>query len=204
MLAISVLRLINLGPSSTQGLSTTLKDSLANLPGYTASHHVTLSEDHTDMLNLDDYLFADYLGPQGLINLYIGYYFSANKAYAAHSPLVCYPSQGWKIESTPEKKQIRIGNYKINYSQIITKLEDKKELVLYWYQAGKKTNRTVYANKISMGYNRLTTGLSHHAFVRIAIPIPTSSTPAIAEGAVEYFLHSFYPQFITSIFEESR
>lgn len=158
---------------------------------------IDLPSDAVKMLKLDDYLFANYQGPLGNVNLYIGYYYSANKAYAAHSPLVCYPSQGWKIDDKPKRFTLQVGPKTIEYEEITTSLEGNKELVLYWYQAGSFTNTQIYKNKIDMGYNKLMYNSEQNGFVRVAIPINTSyeKTQQIAKS----FIEAFYPQFIQYI-----
>ena len=132
-----------------------LKGFLQQVPGYTVLLDIDLEENAFKMLNLDDYIFTDYMGQNGKVNLYIGYYYTADKAYASHSPLVCYPSQGWKIDSQPTANTLQVGPQTINYEWIITSLGERKELVLYWYQAMLQTNTQVYKNKISKYHKRL-------------------------------------------------
>ena len=156
-----------------------------------------MAEDAVAMLKLDDYLFADYKGPLGIVNLYIGYYYTANKAYAAHSPLICYPSQGWKIDSNPKKAFLQVDAQTIKYEEIITSSGDTKELVLFWYQAGLFTNTKIYMNKIDMGYNKLRHNSEQHGFVRVAVPI--KNTYEESKSSAINFIEAFYPQFINYI-----
>jgi EpsI family protein len=146
-----------------------LKDYFLHLDGFANRDMIGMPDDTIKMLNLDDYLFANYQGPLGTANLYIGYYYTANKAYAAHSPLVCYPSQSWKIESSPNRGSLQVGAQTIEYEAITTSLEDTKELVIYWYQAGLFTNTKIYKNKIDMGFNKLMNNNEQHCFVRVAL-----------------------------------
>ncbi|MFT5701031.1 MAG: EpsI family protein [Desulforhopalus sp.] len=174
-----------------------LAEYLSQIEGYKIDRTIDLSDDHITMLNLDDYFFTDFKGPNGAVNLYIGYYYSANKAYASHSPLVCYPSQGWAIDQKPKKGQLDVNKSTINYEEIITSFGDKKELVLYWYQAGEKSNTQVYKNKIDMGYNKLVNNDEQHGFIRVAAPI-TESYAKSKEASIN-FIKTFYPQLTTYI-----
>jgi len=178
-------------------VDTSLKQFFSQIEGFETPIIIDMSSDAVNMLNLDDYFFADYKGPFGNANLYIGYYYSANKAYAAHSPLVCYPSQGWKIDSKPKKGTLQVGSQTIEFEEITTSLDGTKELVLYWYQAGLFTNTQIYKNKIDMGYNKLMNNSEQHGFVRVAIPIT-----ADYEGAHQVatnFIEAFYPHFVRYI-----
>lgn len=171
----------------------------SNIEGYRIVHKHELPQNAADMLNLDDFTYLDYSGPDGAVNLYIGYYYSAGKAYAAHSPLVCYPSQGWKIIKKAEKHYLDVASDKIEYDEIITSYGEKKELVLYWYQAGRFTTTNVYKNKFLIGYNKISNKSEQHAFLRVAAPIEDSYETTKA-ASIE-FIKAFYPYFLKYIKE---
>ena len=175
-----------------------LTNYLRHIDGYKTIRHMELLDKHYKMLNLDDYVYADYEGPYGKVNLYIGYYYTANKAYAAHSPTICYPSQGWEILVQPTKHSIDVGSHSINYEEITTSYGNEKELVLYWYQAYDKTNTQIYKNKIDMLNDKFMHNTEQHAFVRISFSL-ANSTYKEAENAAKDFIKAFYPQFIDFI-----
>ncbi len=165
-----------------------------HIPGYKTIQMISLEKDALTMLKLDDYFFADYQGPSGKVNLYIGYYYSAAKAYASHSPLICYPSQGWKITSKPQTNTLQLPSSTIHYEEITTSLGTQKELVLFWYQSRLQTATQIYRNKINMGYNKLAYNDQQHCFVRVAVPYADSSY-AKAKNTATTFILAFYPQF---------
>ena len=162
---------------------------------YTLIRIIPLRKDLVEMLKLDSYLFADYANSSDQVTLYIGYYYTAGKAYAAHSPLVCYPSQGWRIEEQPVRHTFTVGRHTINYEEITTAQDELKELVIYWYQAGPFTNTQVYRNKIDMGYNKFVSNNEQHAFVRITVNLRKHSR-AQAQKIAEGFISAFYPKFV--------
>ena len=166
---------------------------------FTRIREIPLLKDHIAMLKLDSYLFGDYQDPRGrTVNLYIGYYFSAGKAYAAHSPLVCYPSQGWKIDRKAVRNTLVVGEHTINYEEIVTSLGENSELVAYWYQAGPYTATQVYKNKMLMGYNKLMTNNEQHGFIRITVSL-RNRTIDQARTIVRDFMQQFYPRFVRYI-----
>lgn len=173
-----------------------IKEFFEHIENYKTVRHIPLDDQALPMLKLDDYLYADYEGPDGKVNLYIGYYYTANKAYASHSPLVCYPSQGWKIEGEPSHHILNAGSHRINYDEITTSLIKEKELVLYWYQAHHQTNRQIVQNKIDMGYNKLMNNSEQHAFVRVSVPFDNNIAYDQAKQSAVDFIEAFYPQFI--------
>ena len=184
----------------TKNLKTTSKKSLRDvfqhIEGYTLKRNLTLQQEQLKMLKLDDYTYSDYSAAfNSTVNLYIGYYYSANKAYAAHSPTICYPSQGWRIDSPPITDTLNVGSRNINYQEITTSFGDQKELVLYWYQARLYTNTHIIMNKIDVGRNNLAYKDQLHGFVRIAVPFSNTGYTETKEQAVK-FIQSFYPKLI--------
>lgn len=179
---------------------TMLRAHFQTIEGYQNLGYSFLIDQHEDMLELDDYVFANYKGDQGTVNLYVGYYYSAGKAYAAHSPMVCYPSQGWKVDTKPTKHTLTVGPHDIHYEEIITSYGDEKELVLYWYQARLLTNTQVYQNKIDMGYNKLAHNDPQHGFVRVSVSMKNRSY-AEAKAAATEFIQRFYPLLVAFVTE---
>ncbi|CAB5115397.1 hypothetical protein D3OALGB2SA_2649 [Olavius algarvensis associated proteobacterium Delta 3] len=166
--------------------------------GYRVVNQANLPENAVEMLELDDFIFMNYDGPEGRVNLYIGYYYTADKAYAAHSPMVCYAAQGWKIAEKAKKHHLNVGSYEIQYEEIITSYGNQAELVLYWYQADQLTETNAYMNKLKMGYNKVTKDTAQHAFVRVAVPIGNGSYENAKKSGVD-FIRAFYPNLVEFI-----
>ncbi len=179
-------------PTAT-GKAAPLKAYLAEIPGYTASFDIDLGAEAYAMLKLDDYLFKTYSNQNGPITLYVGYYYTSNKAYAAHSPLICYPSHGWKVDEQPKTQVLQLGKHKIVYEEIVTSLGQQRELVLYWYQAREKANVKVYRNKIDMGYNKLMFNDPKHGFIRVSTPFVGDAGYDVTKKRAIRFIQTAYP-----------
>lgn len=188
------------GEDSVQTSKRPIKQYLGHIDNYRTVRHIKLEDSALNMLNLDDYLYVDYEGPKGKVNLYIGYYYTADKASAPHSPLVCYPSQGWKIEKQTSDLFVYADSYPINYDEIITSLGNQKELVLFWFQAHHHTNTQTVKNKIEIGYNKLMGNNEQNAFVRVSVSLEGTDIEQARKNAID-FINIFYPQFIHFIDE---
>ena len=171
---------------------------LTRIDGYEVVRNIQLLPNAYEMLKLDDYFYADFAGPGGSVNLYIGYYYSPNKAYAAHSPLICYPAQGWRVARQPVRGSMSVVGHRVSYEAIVAESGREKELVLYWYQARLYTNTKGYRNKISMAVNRLMHKDDQHAFVRVSAPFGDDTEDAVQERIVR-FIDAFYPSFLQFI-----
>jgi len=188
--------------SSTEHISKPpIKTYFEHIDGYKILRHVEMEESVLSLLKLDDYLYTDYLGENGKITLYIGYYYTADKASAAHSPLICYPSQGWEIEEQIPDLEMSVPPSVIHYNEIITSLSKQKELVLYWFQAHHDTNTVPFRNKTNVAYNKLVNKGEQHAFVRVSVPFGTVSDNQVKQDALD-FIKAFYPQFISFVDEK--
>ena len=169
-----------------------LKQFLGQIPGYTTVGDIKLDDDAYNMLKLDDYLFTTYANADGQVTLYAGYYYTSSKAYAAHSPLICYPSHGWQVEGKPTVRTLQVGSHQINYEEIVTSYGEQRELVLYWYQARDRANIRVYRNKIDMGYNKLFHDDPKHGFIRVSVPFAASASYDETKKRAIGFIEAFY------------
>lgn len=169
--------------------------------GYRIASRVPLEQDVYRFLDLDDYTSVNYEKEGVPVGLYIGYYFSLDKVSAAHSPLVCFPGQGWAIDQ-PVLHRLDLGGYVINYAEIIARLENRQELIMYWYQAGTSTSPEIYKNKMNAVFNKLGGKGQEHAFVRVSVPVADSAMERARETGKE-FIAAFYPAFLAYIAEQN-
>lgn len=155
-----------------------------------------LDDATVSFLELDDYTQSRYARDRDNVDLYIGYYNGLDKVSSAHSPLVCFPGQGWAVDQ-PTVHSIEVGQEAVNYAEMVASLGDRKELVLYWYQADKKTVAEVYKNKINAVINKLMGRSEEQAFVRITVPIVRADGQGMeqARNVGKDFIAAFYPVF---------
>ncbi len=173
----------------------TLKQTVGPLQDYPAFEDITLEPQMITMLDLDEHIFRNYHGAGGNVNLYVGYYFTTDKAYAPHSPLACFPSQGWKI-TDPVKQHLAVGGQTLSYVELVASIHGQNELILYWYQAGDKTTASVTRNKYNALWNKVMHKRDEHAFVRVSVPFADEAGKEAAKKTAHHFIQSFYPVFI--------
>jgi EpsI family protein len=174
-----------------------LKESLRKIEGYITGKDIPLEEHITTMLKLDDHIFTTYSNPNGSVILYIGHYYSLAKLTAAHSPLVCYPSQGWIIDE-PVARQFPIGSDTLNYSELVATLGERKELILYWYQTTNKSSQNIFQIKIATLLNKLRNNNEQHGFVRVSIPFSGTDQDLARETGFT-FIQAVWPHYLNYI-----
>jgi len=165
--------------------------------GYRVTYKSPLDDDVYRFLELDDYTSVGYGKDGASVGLYIGYYYSLDKVSAAHSPLVCFPGQGWAIDK-PSLHSLKVGEHTINYAEMVASLEGRQELVLYWYQAHETTATDVYRNKINAMINKLTGQQQEHAFVRVSVSFGDTDKENARQAGIK-FIRAFYPAFLSYI-----
>lgn len=179
-----------------------LAECFKNINAYRIVEMVPLEKNIYQFLKLDDYIFSVYQQGESRIYLYIGFYYTADKVSAAHSPLSCFPGQGWVITKPRYKSQL-LNEHLIRFAQIEATLGSKKEYVVYWYQSNDDTTPYAYVNKINTFYNKIVNGDPQHSFVRISTPM-TDISPEIAEMRIVDFLNEFYPIYLNFIMSDGQ
>ena len=195
MLAITCLLVYRPSDSSNISKEMGLQKVFGPVAGYRLVGNQPLEDSLVSFLELDDYTMATYHKGNLPINLYIGYYYTLEKVSAAHSPLVCFPGQGWIIDR-PDKRSLMIENHTVHYAEMTASLEGHQELVLYWYQADDDTAQEVYRNKINAVLNKLSGRSQEHAFVRISVPYGQGIKEEQAREEGLEFITKFYPSFL--------
>lgn len=174
-----------------------LNQALSNIPGWESSMPIPIEQDIIRELKLDDYINQAYSKNGQTLSLYIGSYNSSKKVGAAHDPTVCFPGQGWLL-SDKSKGKINLNNNDINdisYSNMIATLGDRKEVILYWFQAFDIAKDNTFSQKITLAFNRLLHKGEDNAFVRVTAPLGKEN-PEEKKKIIIDFVQSFYPVFI--------
>lgn len=202
LLLLTCLMVYGIPSSVRSGKKIALATYLGNIEGYATERDTALSQEVFQALDLDDYMSSTYSAANGRVSLYVGYYYSLAKVSAAHSPLVCFPGQGWAIDQ-PVMKTLVVGDKTIHYAEMVASILESKSLILYWYQAHHHTSPYIYQNKINTLLNKFSGKKEEHAFVRVSIPF-SQMTKDNAEKMGIDFIKAFYPHFIKYMDENEK
>ena len=177
-----------------------LSEALSEIPGWHMTEKDPVEEKVASALELDDYVNQTYSNGKSRVSLYIGYYLSSGKVGAAHSPLVCFPGQGWNL-SKVTKGEITAGDsgmHVVNYSEMIAQRDQEEILIMYWFQSYDNTNPDTFKQKISLLLAKYLGKGEDNAFVRITIPLKEND---VSESRLigSEFIRSFYPVFLSYV-----
>lgn len=179
-----------------------LSKVLSQVPNWSTKGDIPLDENIIQALDLDDYLFRNYAKDGATVTLYIGLYRVAKKVGAAHSPLVCFPGQGWVI-SKPDSVRLETPGASIQIASMTASKGKQHELLFYWFQARGKTSRGTLMQKIYSFAEAFRGRPTDNAFVRISIPIEEGNSEKQRLAAMD-FIRSFYPIFLAHVTEQRK
>ena len=180
--------------AETHDIKTPLSKAFSSVDGWKTIGDANMQQGIVDALELDDYLFRSYTNEQSVVSLYIGYYRSASKVGAAHSPLVCFPGQGWGI-SIPQKIVFVQEGETVNMEKLLVSKGRQRELLLYWFQSYDMTSSGTFWQKVQNFWARLNSNPADNAFVRVSVSIEGESVDAAYKTATD-FIGDFYPRFL--------
>ena len=178
----------------------TLSQYLSELGGWSSFEHAAMSVNIQDFLTTDDSLFTTYRKGDREVDVYIGYYFTSDKIGKPHSPLVCFPGQGWKVSNEKKRTLILKGKEKslLHVNSFLVQKGQDRQLVLFWFQAYDCSCADTFSQKIIALWNKIRHGREDNAFVRVSTACDNKDVATSLSEASE-FLEVFYPAFLRYI-----
>jgi EpsI family protein len=160
--------------------------TLAGMPGKELGLEQTVLDD----LNPDDYLLRRYDRPDGLPVWLVVVYFQ-NARLGAHDPLLCYRSQGFKLQALPAGT-CATASGPVSYNAFRAAKGGRSELVWYfWYTSGGKALAELKSWRDTMFFHGLRKNRSFGVFIRLSTL--ESGDPKVDVGALEGVLRDLAP-----------
>jgi EpsI family protein len=178
-----------------------LSQAVSALKGWKLEEIMKLDPNIIDSLELDDFLNQNYTNGNSTVSLYLGYYMTSKKVGAAHSPLVCFPGQGWLVSDKTEAS-MQIGDQTIHYSSIVVSKGQIKSLVVYWFQAGDKTSSGTFFQKVNLLLAKFYHSREDNAFVRVSISMNGRSKQESFQE-IKHFIRAFYPKLLEYLWHDN-
>lgn len=138
---------------------------------------ITMDRRVVDVLGADGLIFREYQNPLGE-SVFLCIMYHANDRYGAHSPEICYTSQGWDIqlEGTGRTKRVALPDSHLKANEFTVEKGDQRQIVLYWFfGSGKRQTPSRSLQMLANAGYRLTHSLSVSGFVRVSSPIASTT-----------------------------
>ncbi len=174
-----------------------LNEALHNVPGYRLLGDAVTENWLIEKLRLDDVTQKRFVKDGEVIDLYVGYYFSADKLSASHSPLVCMPGKGVVLEGLTEK-EYSFNSYQLKYAAVAAVNDETQSFIVYWFQSYDKSAPNMHTNIYNALANIIRGKSPETAFIRIIIPIREGDRSRALKAALD-FVEKFYPIFMVYV-----
>ncbi|MBL4806163.1 MAG: VPLPA-CTERM-specific exosortase XrtD [Rhodobacteraceae bacterium] len=144
------------------------------------------------ILNMSDYFLGHYRADDTPpITLFIGYYEQQSANNTPHSPRVCIPSGGWKIEDLSEM-ELKNGDQMVPVNRVLISRGENKLLVYYWFQQRGKFLANEYKAKFNLLLGGLTSARTDGALVRLYMPIKSTMSEVLADKKLTQFSEELF------------
>jgi len=147
--------------------------------GTLRGHRQALDAPTLEVLQLDDYVLADFTAPNGeAANVYISYYKSQRDRRVVHSPRACIPGGGWHIERI---STVQLPNGAGQANRMVINNGDARQLVYYWFDQRGRNLTSEWLVKWYLFWDALTRQRTDGAMIRLITPLGTWEPAAAAD-----------------------
>ena len=171
---------------------------LSTLPTRIGAWH-TVSDDPLSppvrrVLHSDDLLARTYqVIPGAQVQLFIAYYRTQRSGERMHSPRNCLPGSGWEPISASLINADIGGGRIVQLNRYLVEREDKRLLVVYWYQEHNRFIADEYRGKFYLMWDSIRRGSRDGAIVRVSVPLVPGMDEDEATKMLLQFIHSASP-----------
>ena len=176
------------------------RDSLVTFPMRIADwkgRQFGLEKEILDVLDLDDYVIANYKRPGDpvFVNFYVAYYASQKAGSAAHSPRSCIPGGGWRITELSERAIDNSGGSPLVVNRVVIRKGNLTQLVYYWFEGQGRVLTNEYLIKWYLLWDGVTRNRTDGALVRLVTQVPDRDHFEQADRRLTEFVRAVYPKF---------
>ena len=159
--------------------------------GAWAGRRDAIGTDVLDVLQVDDYIIANYADPAGeVVNFYISYYSTQRDRRVVHSPRACIPGAGWQIDSI---KQIEIPGTSVHANRMLVLNGDARQLVYYWFDQRGRNLTSEWSVKWYLFWDSVTRHRSDGAMIRLVTPLGRTEPVEAADARLASFATKAVP-----------
>jgi EpsI family protein len=150
------------------------------------SRDIPLEEGFESILQADANVQREYVRPLGdSVWLFVGYYGTNRGGRPEHTPSLCYPANGWRIE---RRRTVTIDPARdLRATEYVAEKNGHRDLVQVWYRSYRRTGMLGDLDmSLDHLFGRVRTGRADGALVRLSTPI-RGDDEAAARGRLMAF-----------------
>jgi exosortase D (VPLPA-CTERM-specific) len=156
-----------------------------------------MEQQFLDVLQLDDYVLANYTDSQGrLVNAYVAYYATQTQRLHDHSPRQCLPGGGWEIRKLENHTVpgVAIDGKPLEVNRVVIERGQDRQLAYYFFRQRDRTLTSESLVKFYMLYDTITRQRSDGALIRLITPLAPGEDLAAADARLAAFAAEMAPR----------
>jgi EpsI family protein len=136
-----------------------------------------------------------YASAEPSVELFVGYNSHQFDDYRLQSPKLVFPNN-WEYASLEDLQLPLPGGDKIDAAELLTKKNEEKRLVLFWYQLHGRAYASDLRNRIELMKSLVVRGSTDGAVVRLATPVARFESLDHARARLVSFAQNLYPELV--------
>jgi len=154
-----------------------------------------IDQETLDVLGAGDFLARLYTqgSKPAPVSLFIGYFPTQRTGQTIHSPKHCLPGAGWVFESSDYVNLIDVNGKSHRVGEYTIANGEKRQFVIYWYQAHGRSVANEYMAKIYMAVDAIRMNRTDGALVRVITPVASGEELPAARRRAEAFTAQLAP-----------
>lgn len=167
------------------------REALANFPltlGNWSAREYRLPQETENVAGASEYYFGDFLSRKdGFVNLYISFYETQLKGQIPHSPKVCIPGGGWRIDSI-KKINLKTRNGELfEANRLVISKGSHRQLTYYWLKQGERMYSQEWLARLDLVRSSLFRNRTDGALIRMVTEIEPEQSEQVAEDRLLEF-----------------
>jgi exosortase D (VPLPA-CTERM-specific) len=150
-----------------------------------------------DVLQLDDYMLANYSDSQGrVVNAYVAYYAAQTQRLHDHSPRQCLPGGGWEIRSMAgyTVPGVALDGAPLQVNRVVIEKGQERQLAYYFFRQRNRTLVSESLVKFFMVYDMVMRQRSDGALIRLITPLAAGEPLTGADERLAAFAAELAPR----------
>jgi EpsI family protein len=165
-----------------------------NTVGDWSAKRQNLEKMYLDVLELNDYLLADFRNSRGeVINCYVAFSDFQAKGKASHSPSSCLPGSGWELKD-PDKISVTDGSGRsLTINRAMMVMGADRRLTYYWFDQRGRILTDMYQIKLFNFVDSVALNRTDGALIRLITVLGENESPESADIRLKEFFKQFNP-----------
>jgi len=180
-----------------------LRETLTQFPlglGDWSAREYRLPQETESVAGASEYYFGDFSSrSEGYVNLYISFYESQLKGQIPHSPKVCIPGGGWRIEDARKAHLINRNGESFEVTRLVIAKGEHKQLTYYWLKQGDRMYSQEWVARLDLVRSSIFKNRTDGALIRLVTEIDPQQGEQSADDRLVRFsrlLLGVLPRFV--------